>query len=289
MTQLPDPNDCIQENAGALACGTETGRGINAVVGLTVSADGHNVYATSAGPNGDLAEFARAADGSLTQLASPNDCIEEQGSAEGCGTTDGHGLNGASQVVVSPDDTTMYVATQGDDCCDQAVAEFSRASDGTVTQLPTPDECLGENSGDCSDDSAIGLGGGAVAISADGANVYTTGFSDVAELARTPVQRTLSVSLGGSGTGAVSDGTGAIVVPVDVLACVHGEFRGHAHTGGLVWLDLHRMDRCLHGNGRLPGDDELRPGGDRHVHGKRHSPDGWSSRSRLDRRAIGRD
>ena len=213
LTQLPDPNDCIQENAGALACGTETGRGINAVVGLTVSADGHNVYATSAGPNGDLAEFARAADGSLTQLASPNDCIEEQGSEEGCGTTDGHGLNGASQVVVSPDDTTVYVATQGDDCCDQAVGEFSRASDGTVTQLPTPDECLGENSGDCSDDAAIGLGGGAVAVSADGANVYTTGFSDVAELARTPVQRTLSVSLGGSGTGAVSDGTGAIVCP----------------------------------------------------------------------------
>ena len=212
LTQLPNPNDCIQENAGALACGTETGRGINAVVGLAVSADGHNVYATSAGPNGDLAEFARAADGSLTQLASPNDCIEEQGSEEGCGTTDGHGLNGASQVVVSPDDATVYVATQGDDCCDQAVAEFSRASDGTVTQLPSPDECLGASE-DCGDVTAIGLGGGAVAISADGANVYTTGASDVAELARAPVQRTLSVSLGGSGTGALSDGTGAIVCP----------------------------------------------------------------------------
>jgi DNA-binding beta-propeller fold protein YncE len=213
LTQLPGPNDCIQENAGALACGTETGRGINAVVGLAVSPDGHNVYATSAGPNGDLAEFARATDGSLTQLASPNDCIEEQGSAEGCGTTDGHGLNGASQLVVSADDASVYVATQGDDCCDQAVAAFSRASDGTVTQLPAPDECIDENTEDCSDDTGLGLGGGAVAIPTDGANVYTTGFADIAELARTPVQHTLSVATTGSGSGAVSDGTGAIACP----------------------------------------------------------------------------
>jgi DNA-binding beta-propeller fold protein YncE len=213
LTQLASPNDCIQEQDDSNECGTETGRGLNNIVSLVVSPDEHNVYASSSGTAGSVAEFARGPDGALTQLASPNDCIEEQGSDEGCGSQNGHGLDGAAGVAVSPDGASVYVATAGDDCCDSAIAEFARNSDGTLTQLPSPDDCIAEFSEDCTNDAATGLGGGALAISPDGSNVYATGFDDIAELARTPVLHTLTVSLAGSGGGAVSDGTGAITCP----------------------------------------------------------------------------
>lgn len=214
LTQLASPNACIEEHGGSAACGTATGVGINTVNSLAISPNGSNVYATSGGQFGDVAEFARDpnAQGALTQLPSPHDCIEESGSSEICGVTNGVGLNGASQVVVSPDGENVYVATGSADCCDEAIGEFSRAADGSLSQSAAPDQCIDSGS-DCQT-TATGLGGGHLVISPDDKSLYATGAGwDVAELARVPFRHTLTVSLAGSGSGAVSDDSGAISCP----------------------------------------------------------------------------
>ena len=214
LTQLATPNNCIQEQDGSTTCGTETGVGIGEVASLAVSPDGTSLYATSFGPAGAVAEFARNADGSLTQLGNGNDCIAEQGSSTGC-SGQGNGLDGAEGVAVSPDGADVYVATGQGDCCASDVAEFARSSsDGSLTQLASPDNCIEDTGGsDCGNETGTGLGGGHLAVSPDGMSVYATGAEDIAELSRVPVLLTLTVSLAGSGTGAVSDGTGAIACP----------------------------------------------------------------------------
>jgi 6-phosphogluconolactonase (cycloisomerase 2 family) len=202
-------NACIQEPDDSSECGT-TADGLDFVTSLAVSPDGNNLYSGSDAATGAIAEFARSSnDGSLSQLGNGNNCIEEQDSGIGCGV-DGNGLSGARTVVVSPDGANVYVATDnGSGCCDSAVAEFSRsATDGSLTELASPNSCIDE-SGNCPS-AGVGLGGGWLAISPDGANVYAIGLvSDVAEFARG--QQTLAVSTQGSGT--VSDGTGGIACP----------------------------------------------------------------------------
>ena len=204
---------CVQEQDDSNECGDDTAIGIGDVTSLAVSPDGGNVYAASSGTE-SIAEFGRSGDGSLSQLASPNDCITEQGSEEGCGTTDGRGLSGAFGVTVSPDGASVYVASESDDCCDAAIAEFARASDGSLAQLASPDNCIDEQGEDCGNDGGTSLGGGELAISPDGSNVYVIGQgSDVSEFSRVPVTHTLTVSLAGSGSGSVSDGGGGISCP----------------------------------------------------------------------------
>jgi DNA-binding beta-propeller fold protein YncE len=214
LTQLTGGNNCIQEQDDSTTCGTETGVGIGEVASLAVSPDGQNLYATSFGTDGTVAEFARNSDGSLTQLGNGNDCIEEHGSDAGC-DGQGNGLDGADDVVVSPDGADVYVATTRSDCCDEDIAEFARSSSGgSLTQLASPDNCIEDTGGeDCDNETGTGLGGGELAVSPDGTGVYATGFDDVAEFARTPVDYALGVTLAGSGTGGVSDGTGALACP----------------------------------------------------------------------------
>jgi 6-phosphogluconolactonase (cycloisomerase 2 family) len=207
------PLDCVQEQADTTSvCGTTNGHGIGAVTSLAISPDGNNVYAVSNGVTGDVAEFARnAADGSLSQLGNGNNCIQQSTAPGDCDNTQAHGLNGALSVKVSSDGENVYVATQSDDCCDDAISEFSRAADGSLTQSASPDECIDSGS-DC-EITGTGLGGGQLAVAPDGTSVYAIGGSDVAELARVPFRRTLTVSLAGSGSGAVADDSRVISCP----------------------------------------------------------------------------
>ena len=76
LSQLPSPNNCI-ESLGNLAtpdCGTESTANLSGAQDVVVSPDGKNVYMVDAGA-GSVSEFARRGDGSLAELAAPNDCI----------------------------------------------------------------------------------------------------------------------------------------------------------------------------------------------------------------------
>jgi hypothetical protein len=148
-------------------------------------------------------------------------CIEENAAQEspqppeGCGTQTGHGLGSGGTLQVSPDGANVYVAASSDDCnssCHSAIAEFSRRGDGSLEQLPSPNNCIEEHGGsDCGNETGRGLSTGTVpglAIAPSADNVYSTGQNSIAEFFRT--LPTLTVSLTGFGSGTVSDGTGAI-------------------------------------------------------------------------------
>jgi hypothetical protein len=144
-----------------------------------VSPDGGSVYVTSL--SGGLAIFDRdtsatATRGALTQKADPNDCWSDTGSSGAC--QDGVGLNGAADVAVSPDGSSLYVASGLSD----ALAIFDRdasntASAGQVTQKASPDGCWSQTGstpigGTCQDGEALDQVI-AVAVSPDGASLYS--------------------------------------------------------------------------------------------------------------------
>jgi DNA-binding beta-propeller fold protein YncE len=194
LTQLPSPNDCIQSSGGSASQGAgdcpQTGLGIDDVYGLDISPDGQNLYSASLTASGPVAEFTRNSDGSLTQLPSPNNCIENASGIGqvGCGTQ-GVGLRYLYDLKVSPDGQNVYVtsATSSGD-----VAELARGSNGALTQLASPNNCLQEHGGTgCGTTSAVGLSNPlGLALSPDGTNLYATAAAldgppdDIAEFAR---------------------------------------------------------------------------------------------------------
>jgi hypothetical protein len=134
----------------------------------------------------------------------------------------GAGIGNGFRLVVSPDGADVYAAgpsssaqnpCNGATCSD--VAELARKSqDGSLTQLQTPDSCIQESSvgTECpGNENGTGLGGPGLAVSPDNNNVYVTGTDGIAEFALGT--HTLSVSLAGSGSGGVADGSGAIHCP----------------------------------------------------------------------------
>jgi DNA-binding beta-propeller fold protein YncE len=231
LTQPDSPANCIQAPSDDDGCGT-TAIGVVGFAGLVVSPDGQNVYTASQAVGGPIAEFSRAANGALSQLPAPNDCIQE-GSDFGCSST-GIGITTGYRLAISPDGASVYApsALCSTTSCED-VAEFARNADGTLTQLPSPDSCIQNSSvegNECpGNEQGQGLGGPGVAVSPDGASVYVTGNDNnsIAAFARRPVNHTLTVSLGGSGSGAVSDGSGAIACP---STCSHAYTANSAVT-----------------------------------------------------------
>jgi DNA-binding beta-propeller fold protein YncE len=125
------------------------------------------------------------APGSLAQLGSPNSCIGLTGSE--CPTTTGTGLTGSEDVAVSPDGKNVYVVGANDD----AIAEFSRGSDGSLIEIGCVADPFNDGTSTCAiGTSAAGLvSPQAIVISPDGATVYvaaadSAGNGSIAELAR---------------------------------------------------------------------------------------------------------
>jgi len=141
LSQLPSPNDCISSDSGNPGgCGTDTASALNGVQGVAVSPDGLNVYASASGPivasgaSNAIDEFQRnPITGALSEIASPFECLTENGS--GCPTYNVNGLGQPRRLTVSPDGANVYAAGQADG--------------GTLVELartpPSADLAIGES------------------------------------------------------------------------------------------------------------------------------------------------
>jgi DNA-binding beta-propeller fold protein YncE len=184
------PKGCVdddQAGQGPDACADSTA-GLNGATSVTVSPDGESVYATAA-DDSTIVRFNRAPSGALTAKG----CIDDAGGND-CGTDTTDGLQGANSVAVSPDGTSVYVASTQDD----AIARFDR---NTTNGKLTPKGCVGDVTHRPGPLVAIcnhlaeGLDGAwSVAVSPDGTSVYATGFNDdtVVWLKRDPSDGSLS-------------------------------------------------------------------------------------------------
>jgi DNA-binding beta-propeller fold protein YncE len=197
LTQLVGTEACTGERGvvpGPRDCPNATGLGIEDTYGLAISPDGHNVYAGDLNQPSAVAEFTRNADGSLTQMSPPNDCVEWSGAGHpfGCGST-AHGLFGTYTMAISPDGADVYLTEPAPrPGWPSAIVELARGTDGALTQLPSPNDCVEELSGssaspDCGTTGAHGLLNVlGLAISPDGQDVYASSLHAVAEFGRVP-------------------------------------------------------------------------------------------------------
>jgi DNA-binding beta-propeller fold protein YncE len=146
--------------------------GLNSVV---VSPDGRNVYATASVSNAVDVFRRDPATGQLTQLG----CVQHY-APRGSRCVGELPLAGPTDIVVSPDGSSVYVST--------STVFFS----GVVTYARDPDTgaltaraCVSNdgNDGICATGAALD-GLNALAISADGANLYAVGGRDAAQVVR---------------------------------------------------------------------------------------------------------
>ncbi|GAB1646531.1 hypothetical protein KRMM14A1259_69540 [Krasilnikovia sp. MM14-A1259] len=136
LTPLAGPNKCLYDSGTASISGCTSARQIDGAVGVAISPDGANVYVTSYTSN-SLTVFDRnSTTGVLTQQAGTAGCITNA-AVSGC--TTGKGLSQPRYIAISPDGTSLYVAS----FASQAVAVFQRnTSTGALTQASMPNACL---------------------------------------------------------------------------------------------------------------------------------------------------
>jgi DNA-binding beta-propeller fold protein YncE len=175
LTQLEAPNNCISSNPLS-ECGTTIGViGLHEDIGVVASPDGKNLY-VSAGAQaekGDIAAFARGAEGALTQLPGKEACISEQ-IAECTTGAEAEHVQGSEDLIISPDGKHIYANSHND----SAVIELERTESGALKQLPSPNECVSATAlSNCQ--KATGISGPlGVAISPQGESLYVTSANE---------------------------------------------------------------------------------------------------------------
>ena len=180
LTQLAGGAACVSQSG---ADGCTDGDALDGVDSVAVSIDGRSVY-VSAFTSDAVSVFSRQTTntggtrGKLTQLNGTAGCIANTND-DGC--TDGNALDGPLSVTVSPDGTSVYVASS----TSNAVAILSRQTTttagnrGKLTQSSGASGCISDAGTDGCFDGVALQGPAAVTVSANGASVYVTaGFSN---------------------------------------------------------------------------------------------------------------
>jgi DNA-binding beta-propeller fold protein YncE len=164
--QLSGGAGCIAEATGGCAVGLALG----APEGMAISGDGKSVYVATALSSAVVVLARDPSTGALTQ-ANGSGCIVNVALA---GCTTGLELNGANAVAVSPGDDDAYVTS----LFSNSVTAFTRAaSSGGLTQKEGTSACLvWLRAVGCSFGRALSSPEG-LALSPDGANVYTAAFA----------------------------------------------------------------------------------------------------------------
>jgi DNA-binding beta-propeller fold protein YncE len=189
-TQMPGTAGCIAQ-AGRAGCAV--GRAMaEPFEAPAISPDGKNAYLLAADPGRIDLNALDVLDrdpttGALTQKPGAEGCLSTTGKA-GCGLDPL--LDGANQIVVSPDGADVYVSTEA------GVVGFARdATTGALSALPPPGECLGgvKVRAPCKRAAGVGIAD-ALAFSPDGDELYVSGLvrPTVAVLRRDPATGALS-------------------------------------------------------------------------------------------------
>lgn len=212
---------CVSD-AGAGGC--DAGPGLGGAEGVAVSPDGASVYVAAASDHALNVLTRTPSTGDLTYAG----CFKDLGAPGTCTLGEIQGLATAQQVAVAPDGRNVYATGRDDD----AVVNLLRAPNGTLT----PRNCVSDTGGLCNS-ATQGLDGArALAVSADGRNVYVTGQSEdaVVSFARDPTAGDLTpLDLDQHGLGGVSglNGPEGIAVSPDGASVYTGSVDSEALTG----------------------------------------------------------
>ena len=207
LTQKPGTAGCISEDGTSTPANVPgscaDGVALDRARSVAVSPDGISAYVASRGSDA-VAVLDRDSDtGELTQKPGTAGCISEDGTGGAC--TDGVALDRPRLVAISPDGTSVYVASWDSD----AVAVLDRDSDtGELTQKPGTAGCIGAG-GACTDGVALN-NPESVTVSPDGKSVYVAsagGSNAVAVFDRDPDTGELTQKPGTAGC-ISEDGTG---------------------------------------------------------------------------------
>jgi DNA-binding beta-propeller fold protein YncE len=132
LTQSQTPNACVTTEAiTGQTARCSPAKGIEGALGVAISPDGKNLYASGSTDDAEVA-FARGSnEGELEQMESPFECLTSKPSGCGSGFNELTGLGEARRVTVSPDGTNVYVAGQSS----HAIAELARTIEPSVTSI----------------------------------------------------------------------------------------------------------------------------------------------------------
>jgi sugar lactone lactonase YvrE len=204
ITQPVGRAGCVSET-GAGACAD--GHALSGAYSVGVSPDGKSVYVAS-NQSGAVARFQRGTTyGAITQPAGTAGCISDTGAGP---CADGHALQGANSVAVSPDGKSVYVASRRTQApLSDAVARLIRnTTTGAISQPAGPAGCVSETgAGTCADGHALD-GAKSVAVSPDGKSVYVASQDSDAVTSFTRNTTTGAISQPAGTAGCVSE-TGA--------------------------------------------------------------------------------
>jgi DNA-binding beta-propeller fold protein YncE len=205
ISQPPGAAGCITED-GSGPCAD--GHGLKNPLGVAVSPDGKSVYAASYVSNAVVRLARNTTTGAISQPAGTAGCVSEDGEGS---CANGHALDAAFKVAVSPDGENVYAATQGSD----SVVRFDRnTTTGAIVQPPDSDGCISESgAGRCQDGDGLNAAQG-IAVSRDGKSIYvSSGDPAVARIDRRTTDGRISQPSEGrcineDGSGACADGHG---------------------------------------------------------------------------------
>jgi len=132
LTQSQTPNACVTTEAiTGQTARCSPAKGIEGALGVAISPDGKNLYASGSTDDAEVAFARESTEGELEQLESPYECVTSEPSGCGSGFNELTGLGEARRVTVSPDGTSVYVAGQSS----HAIAELARTIKPNVTSI----------------------------------------------------------------------------------------------------------------------------------------------------------
>jgi DNA-binding beta-propeller fold protein YncE len=146
--------------------------------------DNKSVYAASQGNSSVVRLTRNTTTGAITQPAGTAGCISEDGSGGTC--ADGNALGTPFDVAVSPDNKSVYVASN----TSNAVVRLNRnTTTGAITQPAGTAGCISDSgtAGSCVDGHGL-IGPAGLAVSPNGKSLYVADYSGygVARLNRAP-------------------------------------------------------------------------------------------------------